>query len=81
MISVDSVKPAEVFNMESGEDDIIDDSKKTVEGGILQESDREVEINMDSDAAVQEVAAPVSQKVDIFFDSRLSNLISLKMKV
>ena len=78
VISVDSVKPAEVFNLESDEDDIIDDSQKTVEGGILQESDREVEIDMDSDAEVQEVAAPVSKKVDTFFDSRVSNLMSLK---
>ena len=75
MISVDSVKPEMVFNLESEEDDIIDDSQKTVDGGNLQESDREVdfsEINMDSDAEVQEVAAPVSQKVDTFFDSRVS---------
>ena len=75
MISVDSVKPEEVFNLESEEDDMIGDSQKTVEGGILQESDREVdfsEINMDSDAEVQEVAAPVSQKVDTFFDRRVS---------
>ena len=59
---VDGVKPAEVFNLESDEDDIIGDSKRTVEGGILQEVDREVEIDMDSDAEVQEVAAQVSQK-------------------
>ena len=78
VISGDSVKTAEVFNLESDEDDTIDDSQKTVEGGILQESDREVEIVMDSNADIQEVAAPVSQKVETFFDSRVSNLMSLK---
>ena len=50
------MKPEEVFNLESEEDDMIGDSQRTVEGGIPQESDREVdfsEINMDSDAEVQ----------------------------
>ena len=81
VISVDIVKPAEVFNLESDENDIMDDSQKTVEVCIIQESDREVDfsaIYMDSYAEVQKVAAPVSQKVDTFFDSRVSNLISLK---
>ena len=58
------MKPAEVFNLESDEDSIIDDSHNTVQSGILQESDREVdisEINMDSDAEVQEGAVLISQ--------------------